>query len=57
MIRQRTCSWGAVEDPGGKGSLPESARRKSRGEMLPSLGRVMQTGEVIAGSHPAQCWC
>lgn len=57
MIRQRTCSWGAVEDPEGKGSLPKSTRRKLRREMLPSLGRVRQTGEVVVGSGPAQCWC
>ena len=57
MIRQRTCSWGAVEDPEGKGSLPKSTRRKLRREMLPSLSRVRQTGEVVVGSGPAQCWC
>lgn len=54
MIRH---SWGAVEDPEGKESLPKSTRRKLRGAMLPSLGRVMQTREVVAGSGLAQCWC
>lgn len=46
-----------MEDPEGKGSLPKSTRRKLRREMLPSLGRVRQTGEVVAGSGPAQSWC